>query len=90
MKFILFVLILVPSMCFASQKDAKEFDQFVEGALVIYSQFQEPNKKESEEFYKHIKSKWTDSQCSTKCSTWGALVAEDYVEQRNIKIKPKK
>lgn len=90
MKTLLFVLILLPSVCFASQKDAKEFDQFVEGALVIYSQFQTPSKKESEDFYKHIKSQWTESQCSSKCSSWGALVAEDYAEQKQIKIKSRK
>lgn len=89
MKALLFVLILIPSVCLASQKDSKEFDQFVEGALTIYSQFQEPSKKESEEFYKHIKSHWAESQCSAKCSAWGSLVAEDYVQQKKIKIKPK-
>lgn len=68
-------------------KQDKDFDNYVEGALNVYSQFKTPTKKESENFYNFIKSKWVYTRCSTDCSEKGEKVAAMYVEIKNIEIK---
>lgn len=71
-------------------KVPEDFNNYVEGALVVYSQFKTPSKQESEEFYKFIKSKWTYTQCTDNCGKLGYKAGSEYVEQKNIEIKPKK
>lgn len=74
----------------ASTKTAKDFDNYVEGALTVYSQFKTPSKKESEEFYKFVKSKWSSTQCTSNCAKVGVLIGAEYAEKKNIEIKTNK
>lgn len=82
-----FILIFVSSTCFASPKQDKEFNNFVEGALEVYSQFKTPSKAESERFYAFLQDKWTDSECKTQCGVDGYIAGKQYVKEKNIKIK---
>lgn len=71
-------------------KVPEDFNEYVEGALVVYSQFKTPSKHESEEFYKFIKTKWSYSQCADNCAQLGFKAGSEYAEKKNIEIKPKK
>lgn len=73
-----------------NKEPPKDFDQYVEGALKVYSQFRTPSKESSEDFYKFVKHKWSDSNCSIKCSEDGYKVAKEYVEKNKIAVKPEK
>lgn len=70
-------------------KHHQDFDNYVEGALEVYSQFKTPSKKESEEFYKFIREKWVYVECSNNCSKYGYLVGNEYAEKKNVQIKKK-
>lgn len=75
----------------AENKKNEDFDNYVEGALVVYSQFKTPSKKESEEFYDFIKNKWVYTFCDEKnCNKKGEKVALQYVEINNIEKKDNK
>ena len=65
-------------------KSNKSFDNYVEGAMTVYSQFKRPSKDQSEEFYKFIKGKWVYTVCSSDCSKEGAKNAYKYVEIKNV------
>lgn len=84
-------LIFLSSEAYPSQSKQPNthFNNYVEGALVVYSQFKKPTKEESEEFYSFIKTKWSYTKCSIDCSEKGEQVAARYVEIKNIEIKPK-
>ncbi len=71
-------------------KPPEDFNNYVEGAMVVYSQFKTPSKQESEEFYKFIKSKWIYTQCTDNCAQLGFKVGSEYAERKNIEIKAKK
>lgn len=68
----------------------RDFDEYVEGALKVYSQFQTPSKESSEDFYKFVKEKWNKTNCTVKCSEDGFKVAIEYVEKNKIQIKETK
>ncbi|EQA7786729.1 hypothetical protein ACX818_001323 [Acinetobacter baumannii] len=68
----------------------RDFNKFVEGALVVYSQFKTPSKEESEKFYDFIQSKWNHSECNKNCSQVGYAVGKQYAKEKNIEIKTKK
>lgn len=61
------------------------FNNFVEGALKVYSKFQEPSKQESEQFYSFLKSKWTSCQPDT-CKVEGQRVGEEYAAMNQVKL----
>lgn len=70
--------------------DNSKFNNYVEGAMEIYSQFKTPSKEESEEFYDFVKSKWIQSRCETNCEKWGYLVGKEYVDKKQVEVQPKK
>ena len=67
-----------------------KFDAYVEGAMVVYSQFKTPSKKESEEFYSFLTTKWMCTECVDNCTTLGIKAGAEYAEKKKIEIKPKK
>ncbi|QQV88959.1 rI lysis inhibition regulator membrane protein [Providencia phage PSTRCR_121] len=64
---------------FAKTSDT-EFNEYVEGALVVYAQIKEPSKEESERFYNFVKKKWADVNCeSSTCLADGERIGREYV-----------
>lgn len=85
------VLFIASAQAGTSKSDTpKDFDNYVEGALIVYSQFVTPSKKESEEFYNFVKSKWQTTRCSNNCASLGYKAGSEYAEHKNIEIKYKK
>lgn len=60
------------------------YDNYVEGALVVYSQLKEPSVEESEQFYSFIQTEW--SSCWNHCSINGQLAAKKYVAIRKLEL----
>ncbi|ADI96376.1 rI lysis inhibition regulator [Acinetobacter phage Ac42] len=89
MKYLIFMILIVPSLCFASTEKPVKFDKYFEGALEVYSQFETPSKKESEEFYVFVKAKWNKSTCTIDCDQWGYAAGQEYAKKKNIKIEKK-
>ncbi|QQK88080.1 rI lysis inhibition regulator membrane protein [Providencia phage PSTRCR_127] len=57
-----------------------KFNEYVEGALVVYAQIKEPSKEESERFYNFVKKKWSDVNCdSNTCLADGERIGREYV-----------
>ena len=69
-----------------SSAESAEFDQYFQGALTVYSQFKEPSKEESEEFFAFIKTKWTYETCDRACSNEGVKAGHEYVYVKNIPL----
>lgn len=66
--------------------ETEGFNQYVEGALKVYSQFQKPSKQESEQFYSFIKNKWSTVSCTSECSVTGINVGLQYASQMRIPL----
>lgn len=92
MKTVLLFAMLVGcsiQQCLAAEED-KDFDKFVEGALIVYSQFKTPSKQESERFYTFIQDRWNKTECSRDCTHVGYVIGRQYAKEKNIEIKAKK
>ena len=85
MKIFLSVVLLM--LCSSTKANEAKFNQFAEGALVVYSQFKRPSKEESERFYTFVQNKYASQKCSSECSRNGYDAATQYVKEKNIKIK---
>lgn len=72
---------LLCAICLSSPAKTSddEFNEYVEGALVVYAQIKEPSKEESERFYNFVKTKWADSNCEDACTASGERIAREYV-----------
>lgn len=70
------------------EADSNSFDQFAQGAMTVYSTFKDPSKKESEQFYTFIKSKWQTSGCLKSCTLEGKAAGKEYVHRMNVQIEP--
>ena len=68
----------------------RDYDNFVSGAMEVYSQFKTPSKEESEKFYSFVQSTWNKTTCNVDCSEVGGFVAKQYAKERKIEIKSKK
>lgn len=88
MKWVLITLALMSSLA-CSAKEPDKFNTYFEGAMTVYSQFENPSKVESERFYAFVKSKWTETSCKSDCTEWGYITAKEYVKQKNIQVKEK-
>ncbi|HFG0932102.1 TPA: hypothetical protein ACGE0Z_002425 [Klebsiella pneumoniae] len=66
--------------------ETEGFNQYVEGALKVYSQFQKPSKQESEQFYSFIKNKWSTVSCTSECSVTGINAGLQYASQMRIPL----
>lgn len=85
------------SLCFALGMSAAlvvlptnadgSFDQYIEGALKVYSQFQSPSKQESEQFYSFVKTKWQKQNCTKECIDTGTKVALEYAVLMNTPME---
>lgn len=67
-----------------------EYEQFMDGAMSVYSQFKKPSKEESEKFYGFLQSKWTKTSCKENCDVLGYLAGTEYAKERNVEIKKKR
>lgn len=72
-----------------AESDKSGFNNYVEGALEVYSQFKRPSKEESEKFYSFLKTKWNNTDCSKACSKAGYAIGQQYAKEQNIEIKSK-
>lgn len=82
-------LCLVFGICIslpAVASNMEGFNQYVEGALKVYSQFQTPSKQESEQFYSFIKNKWSTENCTSECSVTGINAGLQYASQMRIPL----
>lgn len=70
------------------QADGEAFNQYVEGAMAIYSKFKEPSKQESEQFYTFIKSKWQKETCINDCKNNGFRAGKEYASVMNVEFDP--
>ncbi len=68
--------------------DGESFNQYVEGAMAVYSKFKEPSKQESELFFTFIKSKWQKETCVNSCKTDGLRAGEEYASVMNVEFDP--
>lgn len=83
-----FATVLCTCLSFSMSVSAsEEFDQYVEGALKVYSQFQKPSKEESEQFYSFIKDKWNSEKCTSECSITGMNAGIQYANQMGITLE---
>lgn len=86
---VFFAAFSIPSVSLADDTDYKSY---VEGALQVYKQFEEPSVKESQKFLNFVNTRWKDSneQCFTACSLEGKNAAKDYASTNNIKLNEDK
>lgn len=68
--------------------DGEAFNQYVEGAMAVYSKFKEPSKQESEQFFTFIKSKWQKETCVTNCKNDGLRAGKEYASVMNVEFDP--
>ena len=67
--------------------DPKGFEQYANGAMIVYSKFKEPSKIESERFFAFIKDKWVASQgCSSNCATEGEKAGMKYAKTMKVEF----
>ncbi|ADJ19435.1 lysis inhibition [Acinetobacter phage 133] len=88
MKWVIMMLTITVSLA-CSAKNPDKFNTYFEGAMTVYSQFENPSKDESERFYAFVKSKWTETSCKNDCTEWGQVTAKEYVKRKNIQVKEK-
>lgn len=83
---ILFGAMLAPTISVA--QDTVNFDQYVEGALLVYSKFKEPSKQESENFYAFISAKWEENSgtCAQNCAVDGITAGKEYAVKMDIPL----
>ncbi|UYM28759.1 lysis inhibition regulator membrane protein [Serratia phage vB_SspM_LC53] len=76
---------LAPSV--SSAEDAS-FNQYVEGALTVYSKFKEPSKQQSEKFFAFIQAKWQekDGVCDRDCSVDGKHAGIEYAYSMKVPL----
>lgn len=75
--------------CMAPVVHAEEanFQVFADGAMKVYSLFQEPSKQESEQFYSFIKQKWDKEACvSNSCEVDGLNAGKEYAAINRVKL----
>lgn len=58
--------------------NTNNIQQYLDGAMTVYTKFDSPNKQQSDEFLSYIKSEWKESNCFD-CRGYGVSVAEKYV-----------
>lgn len=90
MKAIIFLISLImmqSSSASSINSSTKEYNDFVEGALEVYSQFKRPSKEESEKFYSFIQEQWSESSCNKNCNNIGMYVGKKYARDKNVEIK---
>ncbi|ATN93074.1 rI-like periplasmic antiholin [Salmonella phage Melville] len=82
----LFLSALIGIMCVPVHADTfnPKFDEYFEGALKVYTQYKIYNKRESEQFFSFVKSKWDSQSCNESCEAKGAEVAKQYYTNRLI------
>lgn len=68
--------------------DGEAFNQYVEGAMAVYSKFKEPSKQESEQFFTFIKSKWQKETCVTSCKNDGQRAGIEYASVMKVEFDP--
>ena len=66
--------------------DPKGFEQYANGAMIVYSKFKEPSKVESERFFAFIKDKWSAQGCSSNCSTDGEIAGKQYATTMKVEF----
>ncbi|BBC78164.1 lysis inhibition [Escherichia phage EcS1] len=77
---------LAPSV--SSAQDAS-FNQYVEGALTVYSKFKEPSKQQSEKFFAFISAKWQEQEgeCYNNCSIDGKSAGQEYANRMKVPLE---
>ncbi|AFU64052.1 hypothetical protein CPTAKMNP4_105 [Salmonella phage vB_SenM-AKM_NP4] len=80
----LFLSALIGIMCVPVHADTfnPKFDEYFEGALKVYTQYKIYNKRESEQFFSFVKSKWDRQPCTSTCEAAGVEVAKEYYTNR--------
>lgn len=65
-----------------------EYHNYVEGAMKVYMQFQEPSVQESNKFLSFVNSRWqsVDKACISDCSTTGQKAAQEYANVFKVKL----
>ena len=67
--------------------DQKGFEQYANGAMIVYSKFKEPSKEESERFFEFIQTKWAaHGGCSNECSDDGQRAGMTYASTMKVKL----
>lgn len=66
--------------------DPKGFEQYANGAMIVYSKFKEPSKVESERFFSFIKDKWSTQGCSSNCVTDGERAGKQYATTMKVEF----
>lgn len=71
------------------QATESDYNSYVEGALQIYKQFEEPSVKESNKFLSFVNQRWkaVNETCVTSvCNIDGQTVGLDYAAANKVKL----
>lgn len=74
----------------AAQATERDYNSFVEGALEVYKQFQEPSVDESRKFLSFVNNRWKDvnESCITAtCSIDGKSAGLAYAHVNKVKLE---
>lgn len=87
----IFSTIILCGACLAPAVQANESDykSYVEGALQVYKQFEEPSVNESKKFLTFVNQRWksVNGTCvTTVCSVDGQTAALDYASVNKVKL----
>lgn len=71
-----------------SSAENASFNQYVEGALTVYSKFKEPSKQQSEKFFAFISEKWEQKSgmCERNCSVDGMSAGKEYAYRMKVPL----
>ncbi|WJZ27985.1 lysis inhibition [Serratia phage 92A1] len=70
-----------------SSANTGDFNEYLEGAMSVYSKFKAPSVEESEQFYAFIKSKWQRDDCSTQCTADGKQAGAEYATLYQVNLE---
>ena len=78
--------LLLVSSASASEPKEERYIQFFDGAMTVYTKFQEFNKEESVRFENFINSRWASKKCSFNCIDDGREAAKEYAAKMKVKL----
>lgn len=77
------IALVLASMHFVeADPENGSYDEYMRGALIVYSNEIVPSLDNSVEFLEHLNDKWKSAKCSSSCYQTGYLEAKTFIAKR--------
>lgn len=84
LKALLIALVLVVPATQANANPPRDYESYINAALVVYANVIPPSIKTSEQFYNYVTARWHFLQCrsTSECERLGSSVAYEFADMR--------